>query len=356
MRLLVVNHIATGGGVTSSFLSALQMIRDEGHDAIAIVPKNFQFREAVEAKASQTLYLNGLERGGHLLRPVQGMQIAHAAKKHNVDRIVVNNGRHIQWPKALQKRPVVCIYHGGKIDPILNADKVITINDEQQGWLIDHGYPSENVKVIDNVLPMDELPKWRERSFSSPPTIGTLRLLEPAKGVSVLIDAMGLLAKENKKFQVLIGSDGSQRQLLEERTRKYGLEEEIKFMGWVDKSADFYNRLDIYVMPSLSEEWGLGIAEAQAHSLPVIATDCLGPKRLIQNGENGLLVPRDDPRARAAAIDRLTSSPDLAKKLAKSGFESAGRYLIKNIQNTYVSFLTDSISKLEKSRIPRISV
>lgn len=351
MRLLVVNHIAIGGGVTTSFLSALQMIRNEGHEAIALVPKNFQYCDAVESKASETFYLNGFERGGHLSFPMQGLKIARAAKECNADRIVVNNGRHVRWVKAFQKRPIICIYHGGKyekVDRILNADKVITVNDEQKRWLIERGYPSEKVKVIDNVLPMDELPEWRERSFSSPITIGTLRLLEPAKGVDTLIDATRLLARKNTKFQVLIGGDGSQRQLLEERTRKYHLDKKIKFIGWVDKPAGFYNCLDLYVMPSRFETWGLGIAEAQAHSLPVIATDCLGPARLIQNGDNGLLVPPNDPRAIADAINRLMSSPQLAKKLAKSGHESAGRYLMKNIQDTYVSFLTDPISKLEK--------
>ena len=280
--------------------------------------KAFIFAPQVEAAASKTLYIKGLERGGHVTLAVQAMKIARMAKNHDIDRIIVNNGRLVHWLKALQKLPVLCIYHGGKIDRILKADKILTINDQQCEWIKERGFPAADVTVVDNVMPVDELPAWQERSFDGLLTIGTLRLLEPAKGVDTLVEAFGILAKNGEKFKGMIGSDGTQRQVLEQRAKELGLMETVSFTGWTEDSSDFYQDLDIYVLPSRFEEWGLGIVEAQSHSLPVIATDCLGPKRLIKDGSNGLLVPRDNPQAMADALVRLLHSAPLCQQLAKN--------------------------------------
>ena len=344
MRLLVVSNIAGGGGVTTSFLSLIQMIEHEGHDAIALVPQCFQFTKEVEAVAHKVLYIKGFERGGHLHFPVQALQIARAAKEQQIDHIIVNGGRHLWWLKTLQNCPVICIYHGGKPSRVMAADRVVAVNDELSSWLTDRGYDAHKVRVIDNVLPMDELPQWHERSFDAPLTLGTLRIFEPSKGVDTLIDAMGLLAKEGKKFRVLIAGSGSQEQLLKELVAHHGLSREILFTGWEHNPPDFYRRLDIFINPTKRDEtWGLVIAEAQAHSLPVISTDCTGPKMLIEHGVNGLLVPRENPRALADAILKLAAAPELAKKIARAGHKSADCYLMKNIQTDYVSFLTAPI-------------
>ena len=341
MRLLVVSNIAGGGGVTTSFLSLLRMIVNEGHEAIALVPQCFKFRKEVETVADKVLYAKGFEHGGHFHFPFQALQISRAAKEHSIDHIIVNGGRHLWWLKTLQKRPVICIYHGGKPARVMVADRVVAVNDELSSWLTDRGYDTKKVRVIDNVLPIDELPEWQERSFDAPVTLGTLRIFEPSKGTDTFIDAIGLLASEGKKFRVLIAGSGSQEKALKDLVESHGLSSDIIFTGWENHPPNFYRRIDIFVNPTKRDEtWGIVIAEAQAHSLPVISTDCTGPKMLIDDGVNGLLVPPDNPVAMAKAIERLTNAPKLAEKIARAGHKSAERYLMKNIQSDYVSFLT----------------
>lgn len=340
MKVMVITSIATGGGVTTAFISSLKMLRGEGHKTLAVVPVGFKYRNEVDRLADQVVDIVGLQRGGHLALPFQALALARVASRHRVDRILVINGRFVSPLKRLQGRPVICNFQGGKAGRAAGADRVMTNNVENQQLLLEAGVAPVKVGIVDNVLPWEELPPWFERSQRSQPVIGTLRLLEAAKGVDTFIDALALLSAQNPNFRALIGSDGSLRRQLEQRVRRHRLQRQVEFLGWLESAADFYRSIDFYVLPSRTEEWGLGVVEAQAHSLPVIATDCDGPRRLVASGVNGILVPRENPAALADALLQLIQTPVDARRIARSGYLSAQRYLMKNIQKDFVDFVT----------------
>lgn len=346
-RCAVVCAIATGGGVTEAFLTSLDMLKSRGVVPVAIVPEGFHFLDRLTAAGHETVRLRGLERGGMLNMLRQAWQIANSARGARVDVLVLNNGRHV-WAvkKLLPGVPLVAVYHGGKIERFLTADRIITINDEQLRYLADRGYPADRAVVVDNALPVDSLapyvPKPRR---SGSPVVGTLRLLEPAKGVDVLIEAIGLLAARGERFRARIGSSGSQEARLRARVNALGLDGLVEFVGWVDDKAAFFESLDIYVLPSRAEEWGIGIVEANAARLPVVATACLGPRRIVRDGETGLLVPTEDPVAMADAIGRLLADPALCERLARAAHARVvAEYLFPKIAPIFV----DNILKAMK--------
>ena len=167
--------------------------------------------------------------------------------------------------------------------------------------------------------------------------IGTLRLLEHAKGVDILIDAIGILAARGKRFRTRIGSSGTQETALKEQAQALGISDLVEFCGWIDDKAAFFDNLDIYVLPSRAEEWGIGIVEANAARLPVIATACLGPKRIVRDGVTGIIVPVADPTAMAAAIEKLASDPERAETLARNAYAHCeASYLFPKIAPLFV--------------------
>ena len=323
IRCAVVCPILTGGGISEAFVTSLRMLTTNGLVAVAIVPKGFIFTSRLLDDGYEVHEVPGLEHGGAVNLIKQSLALASAIGKAKVEIVILNNGRHVRSLKfLLPALPMLAIYHGGKTSRYLKADRVVTINDEQAGYLRRLGFPADNVVVIDNAVPFDSLPDYAPKSpTANGPIIGTLRLLEPAKGIDVLIDAMTILAKRDRRFKTRIGSTGSQEQKLRARASNAGLEDIIEFSGWIADKAEFLESLDIYVLPSRAEEWGIGIVEANVARLPVIATACLGPKRIVKDGETGLLVPIEDPVAMADAIERLVDDHELRQRLAHAGYE-----------------------------------
>lgn len=322
IRCAVVCPIASGGGISEAFITSLHMLASNGFVPVAFVPKGFIFTARLCADGFEFHEIANLENGGALHLVKQTLRLAINIGKAKVQVIVLNNGRFVRGLKLLLPGlPMLAIYHGGKTARYLKTDRVVTINDEQAEYLKRHGYPADRIAVVDNAIPLDHLPDFTPKPRTAHgPVIGTLRLLEPAKGVDVLIDAVAILAKRGRRFTTRIGSTGSQEPKLRARVRQEGLDDLIEFSGWIDDKAAFFDSLDIYVLPSRAEEWGIGIVEANVARLPVIATACLGPRRIVKDQKTGILVPVEDPAAMADAIERLADNPDLCWRLASAGY------------------------------------
>ncbi len=146
--------------------------------------------DRLKALGVEVFAIKGFELGG-----VASPAAAVASPGADRSRKRRQSGHAQQWPlraaaQAAHRVPVLAIYHGGKIQRFFGADRIITINDPQRLALIEAGYPAERVAVVDNVLPIDTMPPFIARPPTTYPVIGTLRLLEPAKGVDTLIEAV----------------------------------------------------------------------------------------------------------------------------------------------------------------------
>lgn len=131
--------------------------------------------------------------------------------------------------------------------------------------------------------------------------------LHPDKGQRLIVEAMNELV--NKRHIVNIScdfiGDGSERKTLEELVTKFQLTNQIHFLG--KKSRDWlYSQLkeyDLYVLPSISEGFGLTLAEACAAKLPVLTCDLPGPMEVIDNGRLGDFFHTGDFIALADALE-----------------------------------------------------
>ena len=158
------------------------------------------------------------------------------------------------------------------------------------------------------------------------PAIGTVcRLLEPEKGVTVLLEAMAYLAGPSgaPPCQLLVVGDGPAYDSLRARTEELGLTTQVVFAGMRRDVADLLPLLDIFILASLHEGFGIVILEAMAAGRPVVATSVGGIPEVVSHGQTGLLVPPGDAVALAGAIRSLLSDPDLARSLGASGRQLA---------------------------------
>ncbi|HUJ10023.1 MAG TPA: glycosyltransferase family 4 protein, partial [Verrucomicrobiae bacterium] len=97
----------------------------------------------------------------------------------------------------------------------------------------------------------------------------------------------------------------------------------------------------IFVLPSLSEAQGKVILEAQARSVPVIASKVGGIPTLIQDRSNGLLVRAGSPQALAAAIEEIIADVPLREHIINAGLMTARRFTMEEVTEEQIRLLNE---------------
>ncbi len=154
------------------------------------------------------------------------------------------------------------------------------------------------------------------------PIIGTVcRLVEPKKGLSVLLKAIAELTKRHGDpgCQLLIVGDGPSRRLLEVMSAEMHLSPWVIFAGARRDISRVVPVMDAFVLPSLYEGFGIAILEAMAVGKPVIATAVGGIPEFVVAEVTGILVEPGNAIALADAITRLLNDPDRARRMGANG-------------------------------------
>ncbi|WP_159459769.1 glycosyltransferase [Scatolibacter rhodanostii] len=118
----------------------------------------------------------------------------------------------------------------------------------------------------------------------------TVGRLVPPKGIDRLLEAAARLAKEFPDFDLLILGEGSEKEALQKQAETLQLQGQVHFIGFLDNPYAVMNQCDVFVCSSRMEGYSLVVAEALVLGLPVVSTDCGGPKDLLNQGEYGLMV------------------------------------------------------------------
>ena len=161
--------------------------------------------------------------------------------------------------------------------------------------------------------------------------LGMGRLTEE-KGFDLLLHAFARVAPRHPDWRLMIVGKGPLREQLEAQARMLGLDGKVTFTGELVDPFAAFRAADLFVFSSRFEGFGNALVEALACGLPAISFDCVaGPSEIIRDGEDGIIVPRDDVAALAKAIDRLMSDPELRAKLGHRGPEVLTRFSLNRV-------------------------
>ena len=155
-------------------------------------------------------------------------------------------------------------------------------------------------------------------SLSTPedaPLLLAMGRLHEAKAHDIALQALTRLPEA---FLWIAGS-GPEEARLKAMVTALGLDGRVRFLGWRTDASALYRTADVCVFPSRYEPLGNVVIQAWAHGLPVVAAESQGPKALIEDGKDGLLVPVDDPEALAGGVRRLLTETGLGEQLARRG-------------------------------------
>lgn len=194
-------------------------------------------------------------------------------------------------------------------------------------------YNGINYEAIKNSGREPASHKWIEDK-SSPLVVSTGRFSKQ-KGFEDLIDAFAIL-KKRMKVKLLIVGGGELEGVLREKIANLGLENTVSLSDWKANPYPFVAAADLYVQSSVHEGFSNSLLEAQALGIPTVSTDHpFGANEIIDDGENGLLVPVGDSGAIANAIEKVLKDDKLREKIKKNTVERSCRFSIETMISEY---------------------
>jgi glycosyltransferase involved in cell wall biosynthesis len=139
--------------------------------------------------------------------------------------------------------------------------------------------------------------------------------LHPNKGFDVLLRAIALLPRGH----LYLAGAGPEEAALRALAAELGITDRVSFLGWRRDIGALLAAADMFICSSRHEPLGNVVLEAWSAAKPVIAAAAQGPTELISDGADGLLVPKEDAPALAAAITGLAENPARASALGAAG-------------------------------------
>lgn len=166
------------------------------------------------------------------------------------------------------------------------------------------------------------------------PLVGIAARLQRWKGIHVLLDAMRSILERHPEARLVVvggswplepGHEGE----LRAQSKRLGLADRVIFAGHRTDVANCMAAFDVAVHASDREPFGMVIVEAMALGRPVVAAAEGGPREIVTDGVDGLLVPHGDVGGLAFAVNRLLGDPVLAARLGAAARERAADFTVE---------------------------
>lgn len=176
-------------------------------------------------------------------------------------------------------------------------------------------------------------------------TIGVVSRLEYIKGMDLVVPAFAKVYEKNKNVRLLVVGDGSLRQQMEDDANRFHLKSNIEFIGRQEQAAlqSYYDKIDVLLMPSRSEGFGLTAIEGMARGCVLVASNTGGLPEVAREGYVGLLHQPESVDDLANKICRLIENPKLLEQMRSH----LSDYVHQFIFERYDDLFNDLYSKLK---------
>jgi glycosyltransferase involved in cell wall biosynthesis len=220
------------------------------------------------------------------------------------------------------------------------------ISESTRDDLVRRGVPRERVVVIHPGVDARAYHPDPATPRAARPTFLYLGRLKRYKGVEFALRALATARQSRADLTLDICGQGDDRPRLEDLTRELGLEQAVRFLGYVPEAEKerLLRQAWAVVFPSPKEGWGITNVEAAASGTPAIASDSPGLRESVQDGVTGFLVPHGDTTALAnrmlalaadgagALVERLGTA---ARRFAEGlSWDAAARATLAHIEHT----------------------
>jgi glycosyltransferase involved in cell wall biosynthesis len=181
------------------------------------------------------------------------------------------------------------------------------------------------------------------KDFDTPedkPLLLSLSRLHPVKGIDILLEAM---VKIPEAFLWIAGSGPLKNDLIRQ-SKRLGLKQRVKFLGWREDKEALMGTADICVFPSRNDSFGAVIIESWAARKTTVACKAPGPLGLISHRKDAILVEIDNAEEFSKSVNEIINNKKLANKLANNGYKKFQKFytekaFVQNILAIYTKVL-----------------
>lgn len=341
MKIANIILTSQNGGAEQVFVDYIKIFQQLNHQNFAIIKKDAPYFEQVESRVNDVLKINN-NFGYYDLLAIN--KIKNFLIRNNINCIVAHGGRAMFLAsKAIAKIKknkifLVSVNHSNNVKRSIGSDIIINVNKKIFYKTIDLKQPSSQTFVVHNALDfLEQKTNFKEIDLENKPQIiiGVIGRFHSSKGFDNAIKTLSLIKNSSlknifskkmseKKFILKIAGSGEELAYLKKLVKNYNLENEVEFLGWINKEQFFAN-IDIFLQTSLTETFGLVTLEAMNYRKPIICTDTDGSMEIIRDQVDGLIVKINDTKPQnlqfAEAIDKLINSNKLINNFVNSSYQ-----------------------------------
>ncbi|HNU54603.1 MAG TPA: glycosyltransferase [Candidatus Syntrophosphaera sp.] len=222
------------------------------------------------------------------------------AEKHGLPYIITEHSGPFPFPEFLKRGAISPLI----TEPLKAAERIVAVSSHLKQEI--RTKTGLEALVIPNPVNTDFFIPSANPRPEGPLRLFTLSTISTSKGSADLLQALKLLSLKTKDWHLFWGGAGPLLNWARQKAEDEGLRDHIIWLGRLSptQSLEQYQLCDFYVMPSRFESFSLVIAEALACGKPVVATNCGGPRDLV-NDLCGILVPKQNPAALAEALLKM---------------------------------------------------
>jgi glycosyltransferase involved in cell wall biosynthesis len=220
--------------------------------------------------------------------------------------------------------------------------KIVAVTKESENTLKNNFELSRKVHQIYHSIDIEKF-KIETKEYNKRLKILFVGRIVYEKGLDVLVEVINTL--ENDKFDFTIVGDGNYKDKISSIFKK----ENVEYLGWIndkEKIASIFKSHDILLNPSIrykdwEELFGIVNIEAMASGVVVIASDHIGPKEIIENEKNGILVQEKKSELIIQKLNKLYNNREYLKQISNEAIKRADSFRIENIANQWKEVINE---------------
>ncbi|MBQ9731648.1 MAG: glycosyltransferase family 4 protein [Alphaproteobacteria bacterium] len=350
MKILNVMLGAGQGGLEYSFVHYTRTFSEMGYTSAVLCHKNSPY--IAEFKKDKNIPL--FTTTACIWNPYAWLRIIKAIKTFKPDILCLQGNRAIHFGASrllkLFIRPfpiIMATTHNARNKLFYKLDGMYAITQYLRNNLInDFGIPAEKVFDCPHSVPCPN--DKMQYKLHKPVTIGFLGRLETVKGCDVLLEACCKLKNQDVPFCLIIAGEGSLMEKYKQFVSLNGLENNIKFIGWIKDKNKFFSDIDILCLPSRSEGQPLTLLEGLAYAKPAVVSSCPGMMEVIAHKNCGLVFDIENADQLAEKLSYMIKNPKLCKELSDKAYETFSENYNIDVQKRNLNYGIEQTLKNKK--------